>query len=108
MSDAFFEVLGPDRFLATELTRGPWDPGLQHAGPEAGRVEPFFPTGLEVGYHTAMEFRFVAGSFLQRHPEQFVGKPPQPPCLPEQSGSTSPSTHRSRLSNSPPDLSHRG
>ena len=35
MSEAFFEVLGPDRFRATELTRGPWDPGLQHAGPPA-------------------------------------------------------------------------
>src|SRR5919112_4313700 len=35
MSEAFFEVLGPDRFRATELTRGPWEPGLQHAGPPA-------------------------------------------------------------------------
>ena len=159
MSDAFFEALGPDRFRATGLTRGPWDPGLQHAGPPAallgraveghgeragmqvaritfeivrplpigelevatrplrggrsvelvegtlragqaevmratalrirtadldlpaglvpgprlpgpaaGRVEPFFPTGEEVGYHTAMEFRFVAGSFLDPGP----------------------------------------
>jgi Thioesterase-like superfamily len=30
--DAFFERDGP-RFRATELTRGPWDHGLQHAGP---------------------------------------------------------------------------
>ena len=35
MSEAFFEALGPDRFRATALTRGPWDPGLQHAGPPA-------------------------------------------------------------------------
>jgi len=200
--DAFFSPFGPDRFLATELTRGPWDPGLQHAGPpaallgraieahgdrtglrvaritfeiarpvpiaeltvatrslragrsvelleatlssggtelmratalrirtadlglpvepglpagsgvpaepgllaepdlpaelvpgprlpgpSAGRVEPFFPTGQEVGYHTAMEFRFVAGSFLElgpatvwmrmRHP-LVPGEPPSP------------------------------
>jgi hypothetical protein len=159
MSDAFFDVRGPDRFLATELTRGPWDPGLQHAGPpaallgqaverhgdrqglqvariafdivrplpiaelrvatrqlrggrslelveatlhagevelmratalrirtaeldlpdglrpgprlpgpDAGRTVPFFPTGQEVGYHTAMEARFVAGSFLELGP----------------------------------------
>jgi hypothetical protein len=159
MSDAFYSVLGPDRFRATELTRGPWDPGLQHAGPpaallgraverhgdrgdlqvarvtfeiarplpiaelrvatrllrggrsvelveatllagaaevmratalrvrtadldlpvglipgprlpgpDAGRSMPFFPTGQEVGYHTAMEFRFVAGSFLDLGP----------------------------------------
>ena len=30
--DAFFEPDG-DRHLASELTRGPWDQGLQHAGP---------------------------------------------------------------------------
>jgi len=36
MSEAFFDVLGPGRFRPTELTRGPWDPGLQHAGPPAG------------------------------------------------------------------------
>jgi Acyl-CoA thioesterase C-terminal domain/Acyl-CoA thioesterase N-terminal domain len=194
--DAFFTPLGPDRFQATELTRGPWDPGLQHAGPpaallgraieghgdragmrvaritfeiarpvpiaelevatrtlrggrsvelveatlragetdvmratalwirtadlglpagpgpagpgpagsglpaelvpgprlpgpSAGRVEPFFPTGQEVGYHTAMEFRFVVGSFLElgpatvwmrmRHP-LVPGEPPSPLC----------------------------
>ena len=159
MSDAFYSVLGPDRFQATELTRGPWDPGLQHAGPpaallgraverhgdrgdlqvarvtfeimrplpiaelrvatrllrggrsvelveatllageaevmratalrvrtadldlpaglvpgprlpgpDAGRSMPFFPTGQEVGYHTAMDVRFVAGSFLELGP----------------------------------------
>jgi len=194
--DAFFSPLGQDRFQATELTRGPWAPGLQHAGPPAallgraieahgdrpdlrvaritfdiarpvpiaeltvatrtlrggrsvelveatlhsgdielmhatalrirtaelglrvelgragegghpaeldvpaglvpgprlpgptaGRAEPFFPTGQEVGYHTAMEFRFVVGSFLElgpatvwmrmRHP-LVLGEPPSP------------------------------
>jgi hypothetical protein len=180
MSEAFFEARGPDRFQATELTRGPWDPGLQHAGPpaallgraverhgdrpgmqvaritldivrplpiaelrvttrllrggrslelveaalhagevelmratavrirtaeldlpggltpgprlpgpEAGRTVPFFPTGQDVGYHTAMEARFVAGSFLElgpatvwmrmRHP-LLPGEPPTPLC----------------------------
>src|SRR5512132_3530550 len=174
MSEAFFEARGPDRFLATELTRGPWDPGLQHAGPPAallgrgverhgdrsglqvaritfdivrplpiaelrvatrllrggrsvelveatlsagevevmratarrirtaglppgprlpgpaaGRVLPFFPTGQDVGYHTAMESRFVAGSFLElgpasvwmrmRHP-LVPGETPSPLC----------------------------
>jgi hypothetical protein len=181
MSDAFFEVLGAGRFQATELTRGPWDPGLQHAGPaaallgraveghgdqdglqvarvtfeimrplpiaelavatrtlrggrsvelveaslragetevmratalriratdglelpgglvpgprlagpEAGRVMPFFATGQEVGYHTAMEVRFVAGSFVEpgpatawmrmRHP-LVPGEAPSPLC----------------------------
>ena len=32
MFDAFYEADG-DRYRATELTRGPWDPGAQHAGP---------------------------------------------------------------------------
>ncbi|HTT93734.1 MAG TPA: thioesterase family protein [Solirubrobacterales bacterium] len=31
---AFYEPDGPG-YLATELTRGPWDPGAQHAGPPA-------------------------------------------------------------------------
>jgi acyl-Coa thioesterase superfamily protein/acyl-CoA thioesterase superfamily protein len=32
--DAFYEREG-DLFVTTELTRGPWDPGAQHAGPPA-------------------------------------------------------------------------
>ena len=48
---------------------------------------PFFPTGQDVGYHTAMEFRFVAGSFLElgpatvwsRHP-LVAGEVPSPLC----------------------------
>ncbi|HWM54087.1 MAG TPA: thioesterase family protein [Solirubrobacterales bacterium] len=32
MPEAFYEPDG-DGFIATELTRGPWDPGAQHAGP---------------------------------------------------------------------------
>src|SRR5919198_4365535 len=35
MPAAFYLPDGPDRFLATELTRGPWDPDAQHAGPPA-------------------------------------------------------------------------
>jgi hypothetical protein len=157
---AFYEPDG-DRYLATELTRGPWDPGAQHAGPPAallgreierlpdaeefqvGRItceilrsvpiaplrvaarilrpgrrvqlleaelsdeageplmranawrlrtspveippeamaaaEPppgpgqgseveFFPTGQELGYHTAMEVRFLQGGFIEPGP----------------------------------------
>lgn len=33
MPDAFYLPDGENRYLATELTRGPWDPGAQHAGP---------------------------------------------------------------------------
>jgi Thioesterase-like superfamily len=159
MPAAFYLPDGPDRFLATDLTRGPWDPQAQHAGPPAallgraverlgdradlqtvrvtfeiarpvpigvlqvaarrlrdgrsvnlveatltakgvevmratalrirstelplpsglgeapglpgpdqGRPAPFFPTGQQVGYHTAIEWRFVAGSFLEPGP----------------------------------------
>jgi hypothetical protein len=32
MPEAFYEI-ADDGFVATELTRGPWDPGAQHAGP---------------------------------------------------------------------------
>ena len=35
--DSFYERDG-DRFLPSELTRGPWDPGSQHAGPPAALV----------------------------------------------------------------------
>ena len=43
-------------------------PGPRLPGPETGRIMPFFPTGQEVGYHTAMEFRFVTGAFLELGP----------------------------------------
>jgi hypothetical protein len=158
--EAFYEADG-DRYLATELTRGPWDPGAQHAGPpaallgrelerlpdapefqvgrvtceilrsvpiapvrvsarvvrpgrrvqlleavlsdaggeplmrasawririapvaipadalppsepppgpEAGAEAEFFPTGQELGYHSAMEVRFVRGGFVEPGP----------------------------------------
>lgn len=160
MNEAFYERSGENSFVASELTRGPWDPESQHAGPLAAllgreverldaaggfrvgrivceilrpvpigavrvetrvlrpgkkvqlveaslggeegelmratawllRVHPlelpeeavpaddppqgpelgwtpeFFPTGQEVGYHTAMEWRAVAGAFLEPGP----------------------------------------
>ncbi len=37
-------------------------------GPDTARERPFFPTGEEVGYHTAMEYRFVTGGFLEPGP----------------------------------------
>lgn len=37
-------------------------------GPETGSQQPFFPTGAAVGYHTAMEYRFVRGAFLEAGP----------------------------------------
>jgi hypothetical protein len=44
------------------------DPGPPPAGPEAGRTVPFFPTGEAVGYHTAMDVRFVDGAFTEPGP----------------------------------------
>ncbi len=41
---------------------------LDVPGPEAGQDTGFFPTGQEVGYHTAMEVRFVYGSFAEPGP----------------------------------------
>ena len=37
-------------------------------GPADGLERDFFPTGADVGYHTAMEYRFVAGAFLEPGP----------------------------------------
>jgi hypothetical protein len=37
-------------------------------GPDAGEPGEFFPTGEKVGYHTAMDYRFVRGAFLEPGP----------------------------------------
>jgi hypothetical protein len=37
-------------------------------GVERGEPGPFFDTGQDVGYHTAMEYRFVEGGFLEPGP----------------------------------------
>jgi hypothetical protein len=37
-------------------------------GPSTGRESDFFPTGDDVGYHTAMEYSFVRGGFLEPGP----------------------------------------
>lgn len=49
MADAFYEPAG-EGFLATGLTRGPWDPEAQHAGPPSallGRELEQLPDGEE-------------------------------------------------------------
>jgi hypothetical protein len=46
----------------------PGDPGPAPPGPDAGRSVPFFATGQEVGYHTAMDVRFVEGAFTEIGP----------------------------------------
>ncbi len=37
-------------------------------GPEEGHEVDFVPTGQEVGYHTAMEYRFIEGAFREQGP----------------------------------------
>jgi hypothetical protein len=53
--DAFY-VQDGDRFVASEWTRGPWDPGAQHAGPAAALVarciEHLDPPGFQVARFT--------------------------------------------------------
>ena len=53
MGSAFY-VAREGRFVSSELTRGPWDPGHQHAGPPAGLVgralERFRPRGQFSNY----------------------------------------------------------
>jgi hypothetical protein len=48
------------------------------AGPEAGDESAFFSTGQEVGYHTAMEYRFVKGGFLVPGPATVWMRPRVP------------------------------
>lgn len=63
MPDAFYEPDG-ELLAATELTRGPWDPGAQHAGPPAallGRAIERLPggEGMQVGRLTFEILRSV-------------------------------------------------
>jgi hypothetical protein len=43
------------------------DPGPP-PGPKSGESRQFFPTGYDVGYHAAMEYRFTQGAFLELGP----------------------------------------
>ena len=43
-------------------------PGYSPRGPGYSSPRDFFPTGEQVGYHTAMEYRFAAGAFLEPGP----------------------------------------
>jgi hypothetical protein len=52
--------------------------GERPPGPGAGESRPFFPTGESVGYHTAMEYRFVAGGFLEPGPAVVWMRPRHP------------------------------
>jgi acyl-Coa thioesterase superfamily protein/acyl-CoA thioesterase superfamily protein len=54
------------RVLAGDMSVDNDDP--PPPGPEHGGESDFFPTGMDVGYHTAMEYSFIEGGFLERGP----------------------------------------
>lgn len=53
---------------AHEAGRPSGEPGSPTPPEEIGRADVFFPTGEEVGYHTAMDVRFDRGSFVEIGP----------------------------------------
>jgi hypothetical protein len=57
MRASAWRVAAGDQRLADEDGKPP-------PGPEHGKDSDFFPTGQDVGYHTAMEYRFIKGGFL--------------------------------------------
>jgi hypothetical protein len=59
-------------------------PGHSPPGPDRGAPREFFPTGQDVGYHTAMDYRFVAGSFLEPGPATVWMRPRHPLVAGEQ------------------------
>ena len=61
---AFYSQVAEDRFDSSANTRGPWDPGSQHAGPPAallGRAVEKFGWDA-IARQTADLYRAVAGS----------------------------------------------
>ena len=56
--------------LRTEAVSFERPPGFPEPppGPEAGEPGEFFQTGYDVGYHTAMEYRFISGAFMEPGP----------------------------------------
>ena len=71
------------RAHAWRLRTGPVDlPALPQAeappGPDAAEQGDFIPTGQAVGYHTAMEYRFLEGAFLEPGPAKVWMRMRQP------------------------------
>jgi acyl-Coa thioesterase superfamily protein/acyl-CoA thioesterase superfamily protein len=70
MAESFFEPRG-DRFVATELTRGPWDPRLMHGGPPAallGRaMEALAGDGMQIARMTVELLRPLVIGELELH-----------------------------------------
>jgi hypothetical protein len=69
LSDSEGEVMRATawRLRTQPLEPAPPDDPPAH-GPAEGKERDFFPTGADVGYHTAMEYRFVSGAFLELGP----------------------------------------
>jgi putative transposase len=69
-------------------------------------------TPADVHLGRAEQITLARGAVLEAayaaHPERFVRKPPVPPALPDMVWINKPLDQRSRLSNFPRDLSHRG
>ena len=75
---------GPDgELIRAGLARAGERPAARRAGaaaprPDAGAEGEFFATGQEVGYHTAMEYRFVKGGFVLPGPATVWMRPRVP------------------------------
>jgi Acyl-CoA thioesterase C-terminal domain/Acyl-CoA thioesterase N-terminal domain len=54
------------------------EPDESPPGPGEGEPRDFFPTGEKTGYHTAMEYRFVVGGFLEPGPATVWMRPRVP------------------------------
>ena len=65
------------RTAETTFEPGP-EPDPPPPGPDQGRTVPFFATGQEVGYHTAIEGRFVEGEFTEPGPAVAWVRLPRP------------------------------
>ena len=59
-----------DRVAAAPPGGGPREPASTGRRPARSTAapSPFFPTGQDVGYHTAMDYSFVSGGFLEPGP----------------------------------------
>jgi hypothetical protein len=72
LTDAGGEVLMRARGwrLRTDEVEFEVPPGIPEPpdGPDAGEPGEFFHTGQDVGYHTAMEYRFLSGAFMEPGP----------------------------------------
>jgi hypothetical protein len=70
---AFYEQVNADRFLSTELTRGPWDAGAQHGGPPtalAGHIVEYLFVNPDL---TVVLHRYPAGEWVAMEARTTLG-----------------------------------